>query len=135
MGNAKSQKLGFQIIPADVTAPLLLGSVLAFTDPLVLVGCAEQHLDGGRAQRIEVILDGDVRGMYVDDLAHLKDLPRNERATALYRSHYVLSHPFVQPESLPYIAGTAVLFTSPVCNFEAMHKNAQVLELKDKNAA
>jgi hypothetical protein len=36
-------------------------------------------------------------------------LPRNERATQLYRAAYIGANPGADPESPPYLAGPAVL--------------------------
>ena len=52
--------------------------------------------------------------MFADDLATVKELPRNERATALYREQYLSKHPKVDPETLPHTAGTAMLFEEQV---------------------
>ena len=48
--------------------------------------------------------------MFVDETGHAKDLPRNEAATAIYRANWLRQHPGTDPESLPFIAGPAVLF-------------------------
>jgi hypothetical protein len=52
--------------------------------------------------------------MFVDAIGTMKELPRNERATALYREHYLSLHPGVDPETQPHICGTAVLFDETV---------------------
>ena len=36
--------------------------------------------------------------------------PRNESATTVYRQNYIVHNPGTNPESLPFIAGPAVLF-------------------------
>ena len=115
---ARLQEQGFtftyQVIPADPGQPISTGETLipeSATDPDgYFEEAAEKHLDDGRAQRIEYVEDGFIKGMYVDDLAQIKDLPRNERATALFRAHYLAANRFINPESLPFIAGPAVLF-------------------------
>lgn len=48
--------------------------------------------------------------MFVDEHGHSKRLPRNEAATAIYRRNALLHQGVKDPESLPWIAGTAVLF-------------------------
>lgn len=49
--------------------------------------------------------------MFVDERGVLKELDRNNEATRLYRANY-LTHvdPEADPESLPFIAGVAVVF-------------------------
>jgi hypothetical protein len=48
--------------------------------------------------------------MFVDELGHQKRLPRNENATAIYRRNALLHQGEKDAESLPWIAGAAVLF-------------------------
>ena len=43
--------------------------------------------------------------MFVDELNALKGSPRNERATAIYRSHWLSTHRDDDPEGLPHIVG------------------------------
>lgn len=55
----------------------------------------------------------DRRDMFVDELGHVRasgPKPRNEAATAIYRANWMRAHPGQDPETLPFIAGTAVLF-------------------------
>jgi hypothetical protein len=51
--------------------------------------------------------------MFVDETGQLKDLPRNESATAMYRRAWVLATG-EDPETLPWIAGVAVVFDEVV---------------------
>lgn len=44
----------------------------------------------------------------------LDELSRNDEATTIYRAAYMAQHPDHDPEGLPYIAGTAVLFRDRV---------------------
>jgi hypothetical protein len=48
--------------------------------------------------------------MFVDELGHMKHLPRNENATAIYRRNAMIKHSVTDAESLSWIAGVAVLF-------------------------
>jgi hypothetical protein len=48
--------------------------------------------------------------MFVDEHGQAKGLPRNEFATAIYRRNAILRQGAIQPETLPWIAGVAVLF-------------------------
>jgi hypothetical protein len=48
--------------------------------------------------------------MFVDETGVLKGLPRNGAATAIYRRNALLHQGVSDPESLPWIAGVAILF-------------------------
>jgi len=73
-------------------------------------------LDGGNLEHVSVLADfaGGLNfkpaDMFVDDDGHSKGLPRNETATVIYRRNWLLRHPDVDPESIPFIVGPAVLF-------------------------
>jgi hypothetical protein len=54
--------------------------------------------------------DGERADMFVDDEGQMKDLPRNEAATAIYRRAWLAHQPDTAPDSLPCIYGDAVLF-------------------------
>lgn len=69
-------------------------------------------LNGGDLERVAVLYDGQRRDMFVDEDGHAKGLPRNEAATKIYRAYWLSQHPNDEPESLPYVVGPAVLFTS-----------------------
>jgi hypothetical protein len=43
-------------------------------------------------------------------MGHPKGLPRNENATVIYRRNALLRQGVKDPETLPWIAGPAVLF-------------------------
>lgn len=56
------------------------------------------------------------RDLFVNEMGHVRQLQRNELATAIYR-HNVLVHDPARnpiPEALPWIAGPAVLFRERV---------------------
>ena len=79
-----------------------------------IVGGPIEHvriLDPAKALA-EHIGRADYRDMFVDELGLLRDPPaeRNEMATALYRANWLRVHPQDAPESLPFIAGVAVVF-------------------------
>jgi hypothetical protein len=65
-------------------------------------------------EHVSVLFEGKPADMFVDENGHAKNLPRNEAATAIYRAYSLRQHPNTDPESLPFIAGTAVLFDAPV---------------------
>lgn len=53
--------------------------------------------------------------MFIDEDGHSRDRPRrNEKATAIYRANWLRQHPSTDPETLPWIAGPAVLFDKRV---------------------
>lgn len=68
------------------------------------------HLDGGDLEQVSVLHNGKGTDMFVDEEGLLKRLPRNDKATAIYRAHYLNQHPGIDPEQLGFIAGTAVIF-------------------------
>jgi hypothetical protein len=103
----------YQVIPANVAEPIRRGTAMMPEQPStdILRQAAEPHLDNARLQRVKVLVDGERRDMFIDDLAIPKGLPRNKRATAIYhREAYTSKHPDADPESLCYIAGPVVLF-------------------------
>lgn len=67
-------------------------------------------LKGGYLEHITVLHDGKRADMFVDEDGHQKRLPRNEAGTTIYRNNWLTQHPGTEPESIPYIVGTAVLF-------------------------
>jgi hypothetical protein len=75
----------------------------------------EPHLGGEPLEHIAVLHNGARRDMFVSELGTIAlttrpPLPRNERATAIYRAAWLARHPECDPESLAWIAGPAVLF-------------------------
>jgi hypothetical protein len=51
--------------------------------------------------------------MFVDEMGHVREggpKSRNDAATVLYRANWLRQNPGTDPESLPWIAGAAVLF-------------------------
>lgn len=67
-------------------------------------------IGGGFIERVAVLHDGAPMDMVVDEQGHMKGLPRNEQATAIYRAASLRRDPDLDPETLPWIAGPAVLF-------------------------
>ncbi|MBT9234269.1 DUF3846 domain-containing protein [Pseudomonas sp. MG-2] len=68
------------------------------------------HLNGGDLEQVGVLHNGKGTDMFVDEEGLLKRLPRNDKATDIYRAHYLKQHPGIDPEQLGFIAGTAVIF-------------------------
>jgi hypothetical protein len=63
-------------------------------------------------EHVTVLHEGERRDMFVDEQGEAKNLPRNEAATTVYRNNWLTAHPKADPESIPYVYGDAVLFTS-----------------------
>jgi hypothetical protein len=76
----------------------------------------EPHLGGARLMHVRVLcpLLRDWTDMFIDEMGALKRLPRNDAATKIYRNSFLSKNPDNDPETLPYIAGPAVVFLSPV---------------------
>ena len=70
----------------------------------------EPHLGGNGMEHVLVLLAGRPADMFVDEIGVLKGLPRNEKATLIYRANWMARHPKCDRETLPWIAGAAVLF-------------------------
>ena len=66
----------------------------------------------GRAypEHVAVLHEGKPADMFVHEDGHGAGLPRNEAATTIYRASWLERHPSTDPESLPWIAGDAVVF-------------------------
>ncbi len=60
-------------------------------------------------EHVSVLFQDRSTDMFVDETGVLKGLPRNEVATAIYRTAWLKAHPNGNPESLPHIAGIAVV--------------------------
>jgi len=67
-------------------------------------------IDGEPLEHVTVLHEGERRDMFVDENSALTGLPRNEAATAIYRNNWLTRHPGADPESIPAIYGTAILF-------------------------
>jgi hypothetical protein len=79
-------------------------------------------LDGGDLEHVRVFThfaEGEpdrYLDMFVDEMGGPKGLPRNDRATVIYRNNVLVHAPaeYPDPEALPMIYGTAVLFARRV---------------------
>jgi hypothetical protein len=76
----------------------------------------EPHLGGARLMHVRVLCPhlGQWTDMFVDEMGALRRLPRNDAATKIYRNGHLSRRPDDDPETLPYIAGTAVVFLRPI---------------------
>lgn len=64
----------------------------------------------GRPEHVTVLHEGRRADMFVHEDGHGKGLSRNEAATSIYRAAWLRDHPADAPETLPWIAGPAVIF-------------------------
>lgn len=78
----------------------------AFLDPYFV---REGETKARYFEHVSVLFNGERADMFVDETGVNDGLPRNEAATAIYRAAWLRSHPDVDPESLPHIAGIAVI--------------------------
>lgn len=67
-------------------------------------------LDGAELEHVNVLFQNTPHDMFVDEEGLNKGLKRNEKATAIYRRYWTGIHPDRDPESISYIAGTAIIF-------------------------
>lgn len=65
---------------------------------------------GGRPEHVTVLHGSRRSDMFVHEDGHGEGLPRNDAATAIYRAAWLRDHPADDPETLPWIAGPAVVF-------------------------
>lgn len=73
------------------------------------------HLNGDPLEHVTVLHQGQRTDMFVSEYGHLAragrgPLPRNDAATTTYRAAWLSTHPGDNPESMPFIAGPAILF-------------------------
>lgn len=71
--------------------------------------------DGEPLEHVTVLYRGERCDMFVSELGHVAlthrpPLPINDRATAIYRRAWLTAYPGSDPDTLPTIAGVAVLF-------------------------
>lgn len=71
-------------------------------------------LEGGHLEHVTVLHNGQAADMFVDEDFRAKGLSRNETATAIYRNAWLTRNPGTDPESMPDIAGIAILFSRRV---------------------
>lgn len=67
-------------------------------------------LDGHDLEHVTVLYRDRRADMFVDEMGGCKALPVNDAATAIYRAASMRRDPDVNPDSLPAIFGTAILF-------------------------
>ena len=74
------------------------------------------HFGGAEFEHVAILKPNghSAADMFVNETGIVKGLPRNDEATRLYRANWLKRHPKDDPESLPYIAGAAVVFEERV---------------------
>jgi hypothetical protein len=77
-----------------------------------------EPLINGPLEHVTVLYERRRADMFVHEHGHklTPPLPRNDAATAIYRTNWLTQHPGADPESLPFIAGVAVLFDRIIWN-------------------
>jgi len=65
-------------------------------------------------EHVTVLYEDERRDMFVGETSALGSQPRNITATAVYRNAWLTRNPLDDPESLPPVCGTAVLFSRRV---------------------
>jgi hypothetical protein len=86
--------------------------IRALVEPIV--GGPLEHVRVLNPKSVEAdrICEGDYLDMFVDEIGHVAALgpkPRNDAATAIYRANWLRAEGG-DPEDLPWIAGTAIVF-------------------------
>src|SRR5262245_31118206 len=109
-------RFDYQLIPADKHQPIRRGTVVMSAKPAweELDLFVADHLDCCTPMKVGLIISNEERDMFIDGIASMKELPRNELATSLYRANYLAKHPGTDPEKLPFICGPAILFDEQV---------------------
>ena len=70
--------------------------------------------DGAYTEHVNVLVGSRYTDMFVDEDGLTKRLPRNEKATAIYRNNWLTQHPNTDPELMAFIVGPAVVFSDRV---------------------
>ena len=65
-------------------------------------------------EHVNVLVGSRYTDMFVDEDGLTKRLPRNEKATAIYRNNWLTKYPNTDPETLAFIVGPAVVFSDRV---------------------
>lgn len=105
----------YRVFPVDDSA-VKTGSVEWPAEPGfdAINALVKPLIGGGHIEHVSVLHDGKRRDMFVDEEGLLKGMPRNERATAIYRAAWLSRNPGKDAEEISHIAGPAVLFTRRV---------------------
>lgn len=87
-----------------------LAMINALVDPLI---------GGEPMEHVTLLHAGERRDMFVSEIGNMylttrDPLPINDAATAIYRHYWLRQHPGTNPDTLPDIHGTAVLFVNRI---------------------
>lgn len=94
------------IVNVRLTAKPSLRELHAFLDPYFV---REGETKARYFEHVSVLFNDKLADMFVDETGVNDGLPRNDAATAIYRAAFLRNHPEAEPESLPHIAGIAVI--------------------------
>ena len=70
----------------------------------------EPLLDGAMLEHVSVLFEDRRADMFVDEMGMIKELPRNDAATDIYRANWLKHHPDSNPDDSPAIYGAAIVF-------------------------
>ena len=109
-------KTAYSIIPPEGEIAIWITDMAEQPGYRELAALIEPLLgDGEPLEHVNVLHEGKYHDMFVSEFGHMRlttrgPLPHNPRATAIYRANWLSQHPEIDPETMPTIAGTAVLF-------------------------
>jgi hypothetical protein len=110
-------KFAYRVLKPDGTTTKHTAEMTIEPTYRELKAAVQPHLDGGEILHVAILKrNGHDRAadMFVDEMGVLKKLPRNEKATQFYRASWLKRHPKTDPETMPHIAGVAVVFEETV---------------------
>lgn len=94
-----------EVVETDLTSRPTLDQIKKVLEPVFGNAYTEQ---------VNVLVDDVYTDMFVDEDGMTKGLPRNEKATAIYRHNWRHQHPRTRPEALAFIVGPAVVFSQRI---------------------
>lgn len=71
-------------------------------------------LDDNQFEHVSVLHEGKRTDMFVDEMGMMNGLWVNTKATEIYRNNTMTHQPDTNPDDLPQIYGTAILFATRV---------------------
>ena len=113
-----TRRLEYQLILPDQSEPVrncvaMLPDAFDFHDIKRIV---KPHLAGANLMRVAILHKGEERDMFIGDMAYIDRLPRNRRATAIYRAALIEANSKAPRSTIAKksIRGPAVLFNERV---------------------
>lgn len=76
----------------------------------LIMTVVEQIFPRHTSEHVSVLYNNQPCDMFVDETGHWKKLPRNNKATDIYRANWLKQHPTAHPETLSHIVGDVILF-------------------------